>query len=125
MYKRFEQKERDLLIGAEDRPILKDGGNTGWSKTKEPPEPEMDPIEPPVEEMMDYFIPARALEHRENGENFNLHRKIVWALLRFEQQGDFLGSFDLRYDTPSVYIKSIKFNKERLGYDVEARVKSG
>ncbi len=74
------------------------------------------------EDLKEYFIPAKALEHPQNGEDFNLHRKIEFALLRLTLRNNFFEGIELNSQTPSVFIKSKIFDKNKMGYKVLARV---
>lgn len=74
-------------------------------------------------ENIKYFIPAQALEHPANGEQFNLHQKIVWAIVRYRQNQDFFSLVEVESSLPPIYLEKVYFNKEQLGYDVCAIMK--
>lgn len=68
------------------------------------------------------FIPALALEHPSNGESFTLLDKIRYAVLRLDQNGNFDDLITVKDPVPYIFIKSHRFNKENMGYDVVAKI---
>lgn len=75
------------------------------------------------EKITEYFIPALALEHPQNPEDFNLHKKIMWALLRLYQHNDFFADLEVKDSVPRVYIAKSSLNAKALGYNVLASIK--
>lgn len=74
----------------------------------------------PKEDVITIFVPAKALEHPENGEQANLKMKLRYAAFRYYTNGDFSGpvgphSFILQ-------LQNFMFNQEPLGYHIIAKV---
>jgi hypothetical protein len=74
-------------------------------------------------ESKEYFIPALALEHPSNPEFATLRDKIIFAIRRYYQKGDFSANLTVIDPIPKVTILQFKFNHEKMGYDVLVVVK--
>lgn len=67
-----------------------------------------------------------ALEHPNNTENFSLEEKIRMAVFRYNQGGNFFESEFNLGPVFYIFLEKIRFNKEKIGYDVIAKIpKSG
>ncbi len=73
-----------------------------------------------IAETKEYFVPAKALEHHTNPENFNRDQKILAAVQRFHINGDFEQLITVKDNMPSIFVEEYRFNKDRMGYDVVA-----
>lgn len=81
--------------------------------------PRMDAM---IEEKINVFIPARALEHVCNSEFATRDEKIQWAIRRYYLNKDF---FNPRYERPApyVFLDKILFKNDPLGYAVKAIIR--
>lgn len=73
---------------------------------------------------VEYFIPAMALEHPSNGEYLTREQRIKWAVLRWDQKKDFNCLLEVIGPIPYVVLDTVKFNAEKMGYDVRAFIRS-
>lgn len=73
----------------------------------------------PKQKKLNIFIPAQALEHLQNGEDFNLREKLAAAVDRLVKTGDF---FEPVAEKSYVFIENKKFHPESMGYTVEAKI---
>lgn len=78
---------------------------------------------PTKEEEMQIFIPAKALEHPSNPEEYELKDKIKWALIRYYINDDFFGFIEVRDKIPIIIVEKTQFNPIELGYFVIASVR--
>jgi len=66
---------------------------------------------------LNIFVPALALEHPHNSEDYDLKDKLAAAVDRLHKTGDFFEPVQI---TSYIFIKNKKFHPEALGYTVEA-----
>lgn len=74
-------------------------------------------------ETIEYFVPARALEHHKNPEFSSLRDKIIYALRRYVLQKDFEADLDVTGEVPVIIVKDMKFDKWGMGYNIKVIVK--
>lgn len=77
------------------------------------------------EKKLEYFIPARALEHPDNPDDFNLDQKLRMAVLRFFLTKDYLGTISVPDRSVWVFLQERQFNPEKMGYHARAVIKRG
>lgn len=71
------------------------------------------------------FVPAKALEFTKASEFLSLGAKIKSAVSRYYIKGDFFVLPEEKDKKVRIFINNQVFNKEALGYEVEARVVCG
>lgn len=76
----------------------------------------------PKSKTIECFIPALALEHPANEENYTLRDKLCAAVNRFIHTGSFSELITVQDDTPYVFIENTVFNPVDLGYYVRAKI---
>lgn len=74
------------------------------------------------ERLIECFIPALALEFPVNEEYSILPDKIRSAVNRLIHTGTFTKNVEVRDPIPFIFLKDYKFNKNKLGYDVIAKI---
>lgn len=75
------------------------------------------------EKKIEFFVPALALEHKENGEFITKKDKIRAAILRWFLYEDFFKEKNiLAGPRLFVVLEEIKFNANSLGYQVRGTI---
>lgn len=75
------------------------------------------------QEEMQIFVPAQALEHPGNQEEYTLKEKIKWALIRYYLNDDFMGLISVSDRLPSVSIEKMQFDPVHVGYYVISAIR--
>lgn len=78
-----------------------------------------------TQEKIEVFVPARALEYFSNAECSNLSKKLKLAVCRYYLKGDFFVAESNEDSRVKVFLDRFVFNKEAIGYEVWAFIKSG
>ena len=76
-----------------------------------------------IDEKIECFVPALALEHHDNDEFLQRKERIRAAVRRLYQYGDFFAD-DPDNIGPFVILDDMKFHAGALGYQVWARVRA-
>lgn len=75
-------------------------------------------------ETKEYFVPAMALEHNGNQEDYKLSDKIKAAIYRLHLNGNFTELISVHEPMPYVYLEKYAFDRDRMGYTALAKVSS-
>ncbi len=71
-----------------------------------------------TDQVLELFVPAKALEHPVNGEKYTLSDKLCAALHRYSLKGNFNEVVPLDDTIPFIFLKHYELDKQNLGYNV-------
>ena len=74
------------------------------------------------EKIVKCFVPAQAIEHYSNPEEYSKADKIHAAIIRHELNGDFDSLITVQDPMPYVFIQHMEFRPKELGYLVVAKI---